>query len=261
MAISKSKTVTVPPKKQQALATVSDNALFAADGGVGFDEGVDAGAYAIPFLSILQALSPQVQRGKPEQIPGAQPGMLFNTVTKELFETVQVSVLRRTHTFCVWTPRDDGGGFIGEYEATDKAVTEFNAIKPDDKGRRFNALGQEVTEHRNFYCQLIQEGRADQPAVISMSRSQLKAAREWNSNLAMRSVRVGEAQQPVALSEIWEVGTTLRTKGENSWFMYTVKHVARHSDPALYQQVREAVTFAKEHKVAARTAEVPSDEI
>ena len=40
----------------------------------------------IPFLAILQALSPQVQQGTPEYIEGARTGQLFNTATREVID-------------------------------------------------------------------------------------------------------------------------------------------------------------------------------
>jgi hypothetical protein len=266
---TKKKSVAAPaPEKESApmpeqklnlpAAPIED--LFASDGGVGFDEGVDAGAYALPFLSVLQGLSPQCQRGTPEYLVGAQPGIVINTVTKGLFDVtlndrgetkdrLLVSVLRRTHTFCRWNKREDGGGFLGEMDSDVATVQAFSAITPDDKGRRIDPEGKEVTEHRNFYVQVLHADGSQEPAVISMTKSQLKAAREWNTLIGMRSVR-GANGAGVATSEIWALATQLKkNKKGDQWYGWTVKHHARHSDPALYQSVREAVTFAREQKL------------
>jgi hypothetical protein len=228
--------------------------LFGADAGAGFDEGVDAGAFAVPFLVILQALSPAVQQGKPEFIEEARPGMLMNSLTKALAATIDVSVVRRTHTMCVWNKREDGGGFITEFEATTDAVMEFQGLERDEKNRAITKEDKEMTEHRNFYCQIVdsQTGTASEPLLVSLTKSQLKAAREWNSLISLRSARVGENKAPVAPSEIWRLGTVLRTKGENSWFALTVTHVTRHSNPAIYAEVRAAIPVAKEFKLLAR---------
>lgn len=245
------------PEQVKNLPAAPIEDLFSADGGVGFDEGVDAGAYALPFLSVLQGLSPQCQRGTPQYLVGVQPGIVINTVTKALFDVtlndrgetkdkLLVSVLRRTHTFCRWNKREDGGGFLGEMESDVATVNAFSAIVPDDKGRRIDHEGKELTEHRNFYVQVLHANGTQEPAVISMTKSQLKAAREWNTLIGMRSVR-GANGAGVATSEIWALTTQLKkNKKGDQWYGWAVKHYARHSDPALYQSVRDAVTFARE---------------
>ncbi len=40
---------------------------------------------SIPFLRILGDMSPQVKKSKEEYVEGAEPGMIFNTVTREIF--------------------------------------------------------------------------------------------------------------------------------------------------------------------------------
>lgn len=246
-------TTTVATRPATAVGP-ADESLFGADAGAGFDEGVDAGAYAIPFLLVLQALSPCVQAGKPEFIDEARPGMLLNSVTKELFTAIDVSVVRRTHTLCVWNKREDGAGFIREYEATPEAMLQYQDLPMDDKNRRISKDDEEITEHRNFYCQIIRNGGATEPLLVSMAKSQLKTAREWNSLIAMRSARVGPEKLPVATSEIWTLGTRLRTKGENSWFQFTAQHAARHDNATLYAEVRAAIPVAKEYKLLTRPA-------
>ena len=244
-----------PAKREVAVPTNTDLAMFAAHGGTGFDEGIDAGAYALPFLSILQGLSPAVQRGTPEYIEGAAPGMIINTVTKQLFDEVFVSVVRRTHTLCRWNSRDAGGGFLGEQEAHIAAMQAFGMLPRDDKGRSIDSEGKEVTEHRNFYCQVLHEEGHQEPALISMSRSQLKHARNWNTLIGLKSAK-GANGQPVSTSEIWRLTTQLQKnkKGEQ-WYGWAVAHYDRHSDAAVFAQVTEAVTFAKSQSNVQRQLE------
>lgn len=230
-----------------------DLSMFEADANVGFQEGIDQGAYAMPFLSILQGLSPQVQRGTPQYIDGAMPGRMINSVTKDMFDELDVTVVRRTHTFCMWLPREQGGGFKGEYDATPEAVAEFQMYKVDDKNRRFNAQGLEVTEHRNFYCQVVREEAAQEPVLVSLTKSMLPVAKQWNSLISMKCVRVGDNSSPVLISEIWTLKPTLRKKGENQWYVFSVVHKERHANARIYGEVRAAVTFAQEQKVLPRS--------
>ena len=46
----------------------------------------DSSEMQIPFVRILQAMSPQLSKKKPEFIDGASQGDLFNTVTNQYWE-------------------------------------------------------------------------------------------------------------------------------------------------------------------------------
>ena len=57
---------------------------MALDAGAG-QEDITAADVSIPFLRILQQMSPQCIRSKGEYIDSAQAGQIFNTVTGELW--------------------------------------------------------------------------------------------------------------------------------------------------------------------------------
>ncbi|HSH65320.1 MAG TPA: hypothetical protein VLB84_05840, partial [Bacteroidia bacterium] len=54
-----------------------------SDFGAGFED-ASQNSFSIPILRILQDQSPQVKRHNEKYIEGAKPGMIFNTVTKEV---------------------------------------------------------------------------------------------------------------------------------------------------------------------------------
>ena len=59
-------------------------ALF-GDDAKGFDN-MTQDDLALPFVRILGQLSPQVTAGDAKYMEDAKPGMIFNTVTNELFD-------------------------------------------------------------------------------------------------------------------------------------------------------------------------------
>ena len=74
-------------KKTNDVATdVIDIADLATASGAGL-ETVRGSDLAIPFLQILQQLSPVVNEGKSDYIEGAKPGMVINSVTNQLYDT------------------------------------------------------------------------------------------------------------------------------------------------------------------------------
>lgn len=238
-----------------------DPSLFTPDDTAGYGEGLDRGAFSRPFFTILQALSPICQRGNPAYVEGLQPGMIYNTVTKEATDNIVVSVTRTTHTLASWIPREDGGGFVQEEEAHLDNMNSFAQIVPDDKKRRIIERDKkriEVIECRNFYVAAYNASGDVEPGIISMAKSQLKTARDWNLMIATKSLKLEvsmrdgagdmvKAYRPVLFSGVWELGTQMKTKDGNSWFVWTVRflRLLPTENRALFSAVREQVKLAK----------------
>ena len=65
-------------KKQ---AQVPSNSLFEADAKLGL-ENMDQDDLALPFLKLLQNSSDETKKKHSSYVDGAEPGMFYNTVTK-----------------------------------------------------------------------------------------------------------------------------------------------------------------------------------
>ena len=72
---------------------------------------------AIPYISILQTSSPQVNPSKAEHIETAKAGQLYNTVTHESFDGLTVVPVFYHLKYVEWKPREQGGGFINSHDA------------------------------------------------------------------------------------------------------------------------------------------------
>lgn len=160
----------------------------------GFDYGQDAGAgfegtkgsdLSVPFLGILQPLSPQVEGNDPE---GAASGMLFNTVTRELLDGEKGVIVLPCHKegpiWVEWVPRTKGGGFVGLHDPESEAVKNGEQILNQDTGkptRRLRHGENELIETYYIYGLLLdEEGLATQGfAVISFTSTKIKPYRDW----------------------------------------------------------------------------------
>lgn len=143
----------------------------------------------IPRLSMIQDLSPQRKKNNAEYIEGAEEGMLFNTVTTELYESsvLFVPVYFRLE-WLVWKHRDAGGGLQGVFATQEEAV-EFVGQHPlagqmTEKNEPVLEV-QDTAQH--FGLLLDPNSPAEDPRateiVISMSKSQLKPSRQFNSQI------------------------------------------------------------------------------
>ncbi len=143
----------------------------------------------IPRLSIIQDLSPQRKKNAAEYIEGAEEGMLFNTVTNQLYaEPVLFVPVYFRMEWIVWKHRDAGGGFVGAYATQDEAVAAVGqhplAGQVTEKDEPVLEI-QDTAQH--FGLLLDPNSPLDAihmtEIVISMSRSQLKPSRQLNSQI------------------------------------------------------------------------------
>ena len=71
--------------KEAGNVVAFDPSMFEADANQGLGQlGMDD--LAIPFLRILSDTSPQIKKRDPQYIEGAESGMIYNTLTKEIYD-------------------------------------------------------------------------------------------------------------------------------------------------------------------------------
>ncbi len=143
----------------------------------------------IPRLSMVQDLSPQRKKNNAEYIEGCEEGMLFNTVTNELYKTsvIFVPVYFRLE-WLVWKHRDSGGGLQGVCATQDEAVALVGAHPLAGQMTDKNEPVLEVQDTAQHFGLLLDPNSpAEDPRateiVVSMSKSQLKPSRQLNSQV------------------------------------------------------------------------------
>ena len=88
------------------------NLYEGASSGGGLEE-VTSEDIQIPFLRVLQALSPQIKKSDPAYIKGAEQGGIFNTVTKKFWsgdEGVLVIPVHFQKKLLEFVPRSEACG-------------------------------------------------------------------------------------------------------------------------------------------------------
>lgn len=143
-------------------------------------ENVTTDDMIIPRIELIQALSPARKKNDPAYIEGADEGMLYNNVTRQLYgEAVTVVPVYYTKQYLVWKDRKAGGGgsngFRGAF-ASEAAARDAIA-----------QLGEEALEISDTaqHFVLVNYGGEWQEAVISMAKSKIKVSKRWNSLIRM----------------------------------------------------------------------------
>jgi len=164
--------VNAPVKPNQTAVAVPDYIKQGSNRG---SENVKATDIIIPRLDLVQALSPCLKKSDPEYIEGAEPGMLFNSLTRKLYGHAALicPVYYRTE-YLVWRDRKKGGGFRGAFQSNAEAQQRIK--EEEEAPEEFEAIetGQQIV------LVICEDGTIDE-AVISMSRTKLKVSRQLNS--------------------------------------------------------------------------------
>lgn len=142
-------------------------------------ENVGADDLLIPRLELVQDLSPCRKKNDQAYIQGADGGMLYNNVTRQLYgpEVLIVPVFFKKE-FLIWKDRTKGGGFRGAFSSQSDAEHALSVV--DD------GSDCEIVDTAQHFCLLIQPetGKAEE-IVLSMSKSKMKVSRKLNSLIRM----------------------------------------------------------------------------
>lgn len=239
----------VAVKQETSVALAS---AYVSDAGAGFEE-ASVESFAIPFLSILQSGSPQVKKSDGAYIKGAEEGMLYNSVTSEVYsgeEGVEIIPCHYSQRFIEWKLREQGGGFVAEHLPNDSIV---NACVKDEKFRNITPAGNQLVDTRNHYVLIRKDGSLT-PAIMSLSSSQTKKSKQLMSllqGIKVKNPNTGMFEIAPMYSNILKINTIAESNDKGSWFGYKFSIAGKVTDEAEYS---EAKNFA--HAVKAGLAKV-----
>ena len=225
MAATKTEVVTAA-KTALAAAPAMD---FAADAGMG-QEGTDKASFAIPFLSVLQGLSPQL-----ETVDGAKPGLFINTITNELYKEVLVVPCAYQRRFLRWASREEGGNYKGDFNPVDIETGAVEGVEQGADG--ILRIGNDVLKDTRNHFVLAQTAAGSwQPALISLSSTQIKKSKRWMSRIQGVEMRTaeGRAFNPPSFSHVYKLKTLKEENSKGSWWGIDVEMEGAVQDAELY---------------------------
>ena len=178
---------------------------------------------AIPFLNILQDNSPQTKKREGKYVEGAEAGMLFNTVSNEVFDGekgVEVIPCAYQRTLIEWVPRDQEGGFVTTHDPESGILQQ--ATK-NERGQDILPNGNYLANTANHYVLLLSPTHGPTQAVLSMTSTQLKKSRRWNTQIISRTLQVdGEVKPYPSFAFAYRLRTVTESNAKGSWFGYDI---------------------------------------
>lgn len=204
---------------------------FSADLGGGM-EGTDKDSFAIPFLRVLQKTSPQVDEASGQYIKGAEPGMLFNSVSGTLYNGETGAIFlpcAYQRRFIRWAPRGSDQSYKGEYLPEDVAAMRERGEVQDIDGKPYVANDNgEVNEKKcdrlvdtrsHFGLLLDEETGAVSQVLLPLSSTQIKKSKQLMSQLSERKVKTDNGLvTPPTWANKMRITTALESNSEGSWY-------------------------------------------
>jgi len=244
----------------------NENFDWSQAGVTGF-EAVQRTDLGIPFLTVLQKSSPEVDPThkdyQTKKIPGAGPGDIINTLSRAILhkfsqDPVLVVPCFYETLYVEWKPRGGGGG--GGFVKTHKNANILNECTRDDENNDVHRNGNWIRTTGYWYVLVLMPDNERVPAVIGMTVSQLKKARAW-LNLA-QSIKFtkpdGSRYSPPLFSHSYELSSGPENNDSGSWFGWKIQIHEVLKDPIL---IADAIETAKKSTAGTRTAlHPPSDE-
>jgi len=208
-------------KKQKEVAVSQGQvpAEVAAQIDMGQETEFDRDDLAIPFIRIIQALSPQLKRTKAEYLEEAEEGMLFNTASGELIDGEKGLILipaKYTRSFTEWAPKR--GGLIADH-GNNASILEH--CTRGEKGGWIHENGNDIAESALYYVVVFdpETGLSDH-AVLTLSGTQWPKARKWNT--MMRKLKVqgpkGFINNPAPFAGAYLMTTVAESNDQGDWY-------------------------------------------
>ena len=210
---------------------------------------------ALPFLKILGQLSPEVNKRDGKYVEGAEPGMIYNSVSGELYDGVKgIDVIPCFYKleYIEWKDRGEGlGAPVAIYDSSSDIMSKTT---PDANYKDRLPNGNYIEKTASHF--VIVSGDSPSTALISMKSTQLKISRKWNSMMSGIKMKGANGMfTPASFSHIYKLKTTQMSNDKGTWFGWEVSKVGPVTDKGLYDQAKSFSDSISKGAVKAKHGE------
>lgn len=211
--------------------------LIAADAGSGLEE-VDGDSFGIPYIVVLQALSPIVQDHVGD--PNFMQGMFYNTVSKTTCKSFDFIPCHFQRRYIRWEKDAANGAaaFQGIYTPAEVELKATNGEMVKNEDGRYEITddqGTGVLIDTRIHYVLYHNEELDswEPAILSLSKTQVKHSKRLMTLIRTIQFKVnGKTINPPSWANIY-TATTVKEKNDlGQWFSwnFTRKGIVKDAD-------------------------------
>ena len=225
--------------------------MFEADANTSFSN-MGSEDFALPFLRVLGQLSPECNKRDAKYVDGAEPGMIFNTVTKRLYdgeEGVNIIPCFYKREYVEWSDRGEGTSAPVAIHTVDSGIIKEATRDASYKDRLPN--GNYLDNTASHFVLVI--GDNPETALISMKSTQLKVSRKWNSMMmGLKMQGKNGLFTPPTYSHIYKLSTVQMSNDKGTWFGWDVAKVGPVTDKAIYDMAKSFALSVGKGEIEAK---------
>ena len=213
MAVNKEVSVQETPKAT-ALAAVAAEFDAAPSG---LDE-VSARDVMVPRLAILQALSPQVTKTKPEFIQGAEQGDFCDIGTGDIFKgSMEVLPCFFATIYLEWAPRDSGKGLAANHGTNASVVGQ---AKANDNNQLILPNGNLIQETATYFVLNLSAG--GRRSFIPLAATQIRSSRRWMTLITAEKIKRADGSEftPPIYYRSWKATPLSASNAKGTWWTW-----------------------------------------
>jgi hypothetical protein len=226
-------------KQEAGLPSTID---FEADAGSGFENLVEK-SVTLPILKLLQNGSAEAKKRDPKYVTGAEPGMLYNTVTGKLYDGekgVQVIPCFLDFEYQEWADFGTGSGRPEKIYPAESKILDETTKDAQNRDRLPN--GNYIQTAAQWFV-IVSDAKGSETVMMSFYGTQLPVSRKWNA--AQLSISLDGKKgpyTPARYSHIWKLSTIAKSGKGNTWYIYKYELVHKLDsvkDANLYNRAKQ----------------------
>lgn len=189
--------------------------------GGGF-ENVRAEELVTPFLMIVQPTSKCLDPRHQKYIKEAREGLFLNTLSGQLYESLEMVGIARDYLYGEWTPVDQGGGFHGTRKPEDPVVLKLLAEQGKFKPLVYG--DHELIEQWNLFSLVSPttvEPETMEAVVLAFTSTRIKPFKKWfNQARAIRYPINGQLITPPMWAHRYRVTSVPESNDQGRWYNF-----------------------------------------
>ena len=221
----------VTVKSEAPAPTLDVTSYINEFGGAGL-ENITSENMAMPFIKLISDGSPERNKTTDKFIEGANTGMIVNTITKKLYDGdkgILVVPCFYKFEYVEWEQRGSDKKYPVNYYPADSDI--LSQTTRDKMNRDLLPTGNYI-EGTNYHFVLVlnEDSTPDTSGLITMSRTQSKKSKKWNSMMkAMPKVKNSNGQYVSVPSfmHLYRLTTAMESNKMGTWASWVINHVGK----------------------------------
>lgn len=173
----------------------------------------------VPYLQVVQSMSPYVKRNDPQYLSDAREGDIIDTLSLKLRERAAFVPVKYEVRYTEWEPNQ--GGLVKQW-GTDRSG--YDAAE-GDYGTRRTEGGNDIVPSATYYGLLLDEDGTSQPVILSLTGTQAKKAKRLATLISALEITQpdGEVFNPPMYSRVYALTTVPESNDKGSWMGWRIE--------------------------------------